>query len=323
MIYNGSNKIGIAYTKRKHGATIDDVIGNVSSGTLSAAVSNNLELYFGGVTTVNKNALYGKFYNNTGVTKVEFPDLTTLHTYSLYACFDQCTNLTYADLSNLTTFASGATYALAYAFYGCSKLTSEVAQFPKLTTINEGYAMYYTFGNCPKITSFNLNNLETITGSYSMAYCFYNCTGLTSASFPKLTSLATYGLYYTFRYCPLTSVSFPLLTTVAAYGFYYTFRNITTLETLTFPSLTTLSGDYTLRGMCYQCTGIKHIYFPALTTAGLGSQKTKFYQMLYGVTGCTVHFPSNFEAKIGTWSDVTAGFSGTNTTVLYDLPATS
>ncbi|MBO4622524.1 MAG: leucine-rich repeat protein [Bacilli bacterium] len=323
MIYNGSNKIGIAYTKRKHGATIDDVIGNVSSGTLSAAVSNNLELYFNGVTTINKNALYGKFYNNTGLKKVEFPDLTTVYTYSLYAAFDQCTNLTYADLSHLTTFASSATYALAYTFYGCSKLTSEAARFPNLTNISRDYGMYYIFGGCPKITSFDLSALTTIDGQYGLGYGFYNCTGLTSASFPALTSIAAYGLYYTFRYCPLTSFSAPNLTTAATYGFYYTFRNVTTLETLSFPSLTTASGDYTFRGMCYQCTGIKHIYFGGLTSSGLGSQKTKFYQMLYGVTGCTVHFPSNLEAKIGTWSDVTAGFSGTNTVVLYDLPATS
>ena len=44
--------------------------------------------------------------------------------------------------------------------------------------------------------------------------------------------------------------------------------------------------------------------------------------MLQGVTGCTVHFPSNLQSVIGSWSDVTAGFGGTNTTVLYDLPAT-
>ena len=45
--------------------------------------------------------------------------------------------------------------------------------------------------------------------------------------------------------------------------------------------------------------------------------------MLRGVTGCTVHFPSNLEAVIGSWSDVTNGFGGTNTTVLFDLPATT
>jgi hypothetical protein len=44
--------------------------------------------------------------------------------------------------------------------------------------------------------------------------------------------------------------------------------------------------------------------------------------MLSGVTGCTVHFPSNLQAVIGSWADVTAAFGGTNTTILYDLPQT-
>ena len=44
--------------------------------------------------------------------------------------------------------------------------------------------------------------------------------------------------------------------------------------------------------------------------------------MLDGVTGCTVHFPSNIQSVIGSWASVTSGFGGTNTTVLFDLPAT-
>ena len=44
--------------------------------------------------------------------------------------------------------------------------------------------------------------------------------------------------------------------------------------------------------------------------------------MLQGVSGCTVHFPSNLQSVIGSWSDVTNGFGGTNTTVLFDLPST-
>ena len=44
--------------------------------------------------------------------------------------------------------------------------------------------------------------------------------------------------------------------------------------------------------------------------------------MLSGVTGCTVHFPSNLETVIGDWSSVTSGFGGTDTTVLFDLPST-
>jgi hypothetical protein len=62
--------------------------------------------------------------------------------------------------------------------------------------------------------------------------------------------------------------------------------------------------------------------FPALKTTSFGSYTNQFADMLSGVTGCTVHFPSNLQAVIGSWSDVTSGFGGTNTTVLFDLPAT-
>ena len=44
--------------------------------------------------------------------------------------------------------------------------------------------------------------------------------------------------------------------------------------------------------------------------------------MLQSVTGCIVHFSSNLQSVIGSWADVTAGFGGTNTTVLFDLTAT-
>lgn len=321
MIYNGSNKIGIAYTKRKYGATLDDVIGATSSGTLSAPVSNNLELYFNGVTTVNSGALAAKFYNNTGVKKAEFPDLTTVNTYGLFYAFAGNTGLTYANLSGLTTLGSGG-YNLAYAFSGCTNLTSEAASFPNLTTINRDYALAYTFQGCTKVTSCDFSNLETITGSYGLSYAFYNAR-LTSVSFPKLTSVASYGLYYIFRYCQITSASFPLLATAGASSFYYAFRNITTLESLSFPSLSTVNTTYVFRGMCYGATGMKHIYFGGLTSTSFGSSTNQFYQMLYGVSGCTVHFPSNLQSVIGSWSDVTAGFAGTNTTVLFDLPATS
>jgi len=44
--------------------------------------------------------------------------------------------------------------------------------------------------------------------------------------------------------------------------------------------------------------------------------------MLSGCSNVTVHFPSNLQSVIGSWYDVQNGFGGTNTTVLFDLPAT-
>jgi hypothetical protein len=62
--------------------------------------------------------------------------------------------------------------------------------------------------------------------------------------------------------------------------------------------------------------------FPALTSTSFGSYTNQFNNMLRMVTGCTVHFPSNLQSVIGSWSDITAGFGGTNTVVSFDLPAT-
>ena len=41
--------------------------------------------------------------------------------------------------------------------------------------------------------------------------------------------------------------------------------------------------------------------------------------MLTGVSGCTVHFPYCVKKIIQDWSDVTSGFSGSSTSVLFDL----
>ena len=74
---------------------------------------------------------------------------------------------------------------------------------------------------------------------------------------------------------------------------------------------------------CFRNTKITSLSFPALTQTSFGNYTNCFNNMLYCVTGCTVHFPSNLQSVIGSWSDVTKGFGGTNTTVLFDLTATS
>lgn len=70
----------------------------------------------------------------------------------------------------------------------------------------------------------------------------------------------------------------------------------------------------------------ENIYFDALKSTSFksGQNVTKYFnEMLTNISNCTVHFPSNLQSVIGSWSDVTAGFGGTNTTVLFDLPATT
>lgn len=57
-------------------------------------------------------------------------------------------------------------------------------------------------------------------------------------------------------------------------------------------------------------------------TSSFENYTNQFNYMLQGVTGCAVHFPSNLQSVIGSWTDVTAGFGVTNTIALFDLTAT-
>jgi hypothetical protein len=86
--------------------------------------------------------------------------------------------------------------------------------------------------------------------------------------------------------------------------------------------LAEISGASAMHNTFYACTALTSVEFPALKSTSFGSYTNQFNSMLSGVTGCTVHFPSNLESVIGSWSSVTAGFGGTNTTVLFDLSAT-
>jgi hypothetical protein len=65
----------------------------------------------------------------------------------------------------------------AYAFYGCSKLTS--ADFPAATNIGEG-----AFFNCGALTSVYLPAALTIQNR-----AFLYCYGLNSVDLPKVTSI--------------------------------------------------------------------------------------------------------------------------------------
>lgn len=76
-------------------------------------------------------------------------------------------------------------------------------------------------------------------------------------------------------------------------------------------------------GGAFAGTSITTVSLPALKSTSFGSYTNQFDYMLKNVTGCTVHFPSNLQSVIGSWTSVTSGFGGTNTTVLFDLPATS
>ena len=101
------------------------------------------------------------------------------------------------------------------------------------------------------------------------------------------------------------------------------FKGCIGITTVTLTSLSSVTEHNACRSMFQGCTSLTSLSFPALNSNSFGSSTSQFGNMLGGVTGCTVHFPSNLQSVIGSWTSVTSGFGGTNTTVLFDLPATN
>lgn len=118
----------------------------------------------------------------------------------------------------------------------------------------------------------------------------------------------------------ITSIDLSSIVKISgAQAFAYSFQLLTGAITATFNNLKTITGAEALFYAFRGCTALKNIYFNSLLVDGFGSSTNQFQSMLDGVSGCTVHFPSNLQTVIGSWSDVTNGFGGTNTTVLFDL----
>lgn len=109
--------------------------------------------------------------------------------------------------------------------------------------------------------------------------------------------------------------------------FAYAFKN-SSIEYIDFSDLSHLPAkreglpgrDHPLREMIANTDGV-HIYFRALTTQ-TNYVPNVFQPICKNATNAVVHFPSNLESIV---SGLTGypNFGGTNTTIAFDLPATS
>ena len=183
----------------------------------------------------------------------------------------------------------------SFGTYFLSQLPNlRVVSFEKLREIEDN-GLYSGCTRCPNLSTIDFSSLETV-GEMGLGECFYN-SGLSGVvSFPKLKS-AGFGAFvmsFNGNVNTITRVNFKMLDDVGESAFYQCFKNNTSLQ---------------------------DIYFNSLKSTSFATTDV-FEDMLYRVTGCTVHFPSNLQSVIGGWSDVVGGFGGTNTTVLFDLPAT-
>lgn len=219
-------------------------------------------------------------------------------------------------------------FAMYYAFAYASGITS--VDLSKLTTISGQHGLSSAFYHAG-VQNVDISNLVTITGDYGMNSTFNTNPNLQTVEFPKLVSIGKRAFSNAFSFCSgLTSLSFPELTTISGEsGFGDSCRSCTGLTVVTFPKLTSLSEN-AMRNCFENCTGITDVYFPALTTSsfpsGVGYGNTPLKIFNNAVRG-KIHLPSNLSSitwiQNGMGSSKEQYFGSDYCTVLLDLPATS
>lgn len=322
----------------KYGATIDNFIGDVDSNGVLQAPTIPMDLVFTGVKKVDNPFLRipeqvgsrasGYIDAIPTVRSVSFPDLEEVNSDGFRRAFEGSgvQSVSFPKLKYVRQGSGNNYYAFSRTFYGGSHyyngqyiggLTS--VSFPELEEISGIYYTFQaTFEDNRNLTSISFPKLKKVDNcSYS---CFNYCP-LTSVEFPELQEV---NMFRWFQYLTtLTSISLPKLSKLSGYGLLEAFYNCSGLTSMVFPALSDMtSTSQGLKNTFQRCTSLTSVSFPALTSTSFGRYTNQFNNMLSGCTDCTVHFPSNLQSVIGSWSDVTAGFGGTNTTVLFDLPAT-
>lgn len=257
-------------------------------------------------------------------------DATSIGSYALSYAFQHSNHLTSFSAPKLVSIPDGS-QQFYYMCVACTSLTS--ISFPSLTAVGDASnrnnafgAFSEAFNTCTSLTSVSFPELTNVYASSGFSRAFFSCTSLTSVSFPKLAQIgnatnANSIFYQAFgQDDALASINFPALTTIWGAS---TFENAffrCAATSITFPMLSDIShSSATFRTAFAQSPNLVSVSFPALTTSSFGGYTNQFNNMLQGCSGVTVHFPSAIQSTIGSWSDVTAGFGGTNTTVLFDL----
>lgn len=245
---------------------------------------------FTGVQVINRSFGYA-YQNNKDITgTVDMSDVVQIFA-SCQNMFDGCSNITKVNLSSLN-YISGAAYC-QYMFQHTGVTEADLSSLKNLSTMNCCNQMFY---QCSNLTTI-LFDPETVTATSCCADMFTS-TGLTSVRLKSLNQASG-------NTC-----------------LQYMFSNCVNLTDAHFDSLSLINNQRVLSNAFRDCPVLTNIYFYALNQSSFGTYTNQFNGMLNYNTGVTVHFPIAVQSKIGSWGDVTSGFGGTSTTVLFDIVTT-
>lgn len=196
-----------------------------------------------------------------------------------------------------------------------------------------------------------VNNAEA-NGANGCSLLFYN-SDISTVSFPALKKVSgNQGMIGFFRKTKIVNIVFPELEEVGNF-IDDLFMECNHLESVSFPKLKKLVGykssnicswtksgivvdfaaldtfeNYSAFSCMFQSTLNGIVYFRALKSSSFSERVNMFESLFSYCSNCTIHFPTNLDPnnpdKTFDASTLSGypNFSGTNTTVLFDLPAT-
>lgn len=170
------------------------------------------------------------------------------------------------------------------------------------------------------ITSVDMSGLTAITGEDACNNMFTDVVDLETCNLSNVQTIGDYACSHMFQSTGLTSLQLGNLQTIGVFGCSDICNNAAYLTTVDLHSLSYINSN----GLAWAfsgCSALTEISFPALTTNSFANNNV-FDSMLLGCEGVTLHFPSNIQSEVEALSSY-PDFGGTNTTVLFDLPATA
>lgn len=279
--------------------------------------------YFANLKYAGANAFNSSF-SFSKLESFDAPVLNTIGGFAFLQAFQNATNFKYFNIggnvnsvvagdnafnsafrntalvSFLVPIAGATSSQFANAFFNCQNLTTVNLYSPNIYANSGAYNVYLNMcNNCPNLVSVDLSSLRNVGYSVSdnsFDNAFKNCYNLTSVNL------------YSFE--PLQ----------AGAVFRNAYWNCINLKTMEYPALYCL-GTGNCFDNAYRNSGIQNLYFSGLYNyTNNGNTRRPFVNMLTNVSDCTVHFPAMARTYLENHQDFIAGFGGTNTTILFDLP---
>lgn len=327
------------------GSVVDASVG--FPGAFYASTINGVD--FSNVKYTDLGGFSTCFYSSKGLTSISYPSLTHVGDRAFNAAFSNSDLISFdaQNISYVNTngFNRAFSDALNFTYFNVSEnmiirgneafsstfRNSNILSFKLSSTLGD-YSNCFkdAFNNCQNLISVNMSAQSTYNTGINFFYSFCrNCTNLTDVDLSSLKGMALVSSSQTFGNAFAGDVN---LTTVNLYSlsnlptnsndFRNAFLGCSKLTSMDFPALWDLGA-----GGCFDNafanSGIQNLSFSGMGNFyfTLLNSYHPFGNMLKNVEGCTVHFPSSFPSSGRSHTDVVAGFGGTNTTILFDLPS--